>query len=664
MFLTMAIAGAIFILGVDSAGAACPAGESYTKPSPGIGPMPCGANQCRPDGHLYFTACVTQSECLAMRGTTDGGNQAGCTSVGGVNLYCCRIYKNRCNSGNQDPNKIFLCTKDAAQCTGAGGNPRVNLHGCGGSFSLCCEFPDSPTQPMKITGESLLPASAIQRQSGGSSASAASSAPSPGASRVKRAYEDIDSFCFTQQECLSSQGKFESGKGCPFKGDQAQGYCVAGDPEYKLQNPMFGVSSISGLRNLIGLVFNGAIGILIIASAMFFVWGAFKYMLSSVVSSIEKSKEVMVDSVVGLALGLGAYALLANINPNLLSLNMLKIYMINRMNFYHVVYCEDLVNQNAKLMDAGTPDAPLSYSAQLPKGFTTTIAESKCGQEYFIEGGDSMAVCMGKSCPGGGICINCSTKLSKDCKTESTIEHGCADCVFGGGLITHKVFKPENVWLRLVCGGDNFSYAKLLAETSINTDNPSDGGFVTNFCFKKEDFKFNSAQIDEFKKECESKGGNKMGMSMTVFIDNEWDSSSGLEMIASIKRTQSQSPYQTFIQRMTIIQAFPLYLLLDTKTDNSFFFVNKKGCDSNLVETSLSLNPGWDLSLEPVSAFLSAVSWVFPRYEEQYIKMLWEFRTEIPEGYNYFMNDLWTLDETKKIVEGSTAFPCGFYVRP
>ncbi len=657
------LAVAFFIFGTGSAlaqtGGSCPAGESYTKPSPGIGPMPCGANQCRGDGHLYFTACVTQSECGQMRGTTDGGNKAGCTDQYGAELFCCRVQKNRCNSASTDPNKLFLCTKDAGQCTSGGGTVFGPGYGCGADFSTCCEFSDSPTKAMKIYGEKLLPESALQRSSGGSTAQAGSGASAGGSSRAKRAYEDIDAFCFTQKECLTSGGKFESGKGCPFKGDQAQGYCVAGEPEYKLQNPIFGVSSISGLRNMIGLVFNGAIGILIIVSAMFFTWGAFKYMLSSVVSSIEKSKEVMVDSLVGLALGLGAYALLANINPNLLTLNMLKIYMINRITFYHVVYCEDLVNQNAKLMDAGTPDAPLSYSSQLPKGFTTTIAESKCGREYFIEGGDSMAVCMGKSCPSGGLCINCSTSLSKDCKSQSSIEHGCADCAFGGNVITNAVFKPQKVFLYLLCSGDEFIVEEV-ADIAIEPTE-SDGGFVTNMCIKKDDFDINATKIDEFEKKCKAVNGSHMGMHMVVYIDNEISTSNALQSLEAFKNELRANPFLSGVTMGSYLMNIFAGLTLGAKNDNMYYFVNKKGCNANLAETALPLNPGLDLVALSLGYGIAELA--FPNNLKEYLVMLNELKNEIPEAYAMFVQDMWTLDEARKIVQGESGFPCDLYLQ-
>jgi len=648
------LSGFVFGISFVKAAADCPVGQTTTKTSPGVGPMPCGLNQCRTDGYLFFTACLSESDCGTAGGTTDAGNKAGCSDVEGVELFCCRISKNRCKA-SKDPNKLYLCTTKQ-QCESLG-----KIDGVGGvcdsaEFNTCCEIPDTAEAPMKIVGEPLLvgttqdPTSAPKDLFSGSSGSA---------SKVKRAYEHMDNFCHTSTECAKVSGTFEFGQGCPFKGDQPQGYCVAPEAEYELQNPVFGATKIAGLRNMIGLIFNGSIGILIIISALFFIWGSFKYLLSSVAKSIQNSKNIMIDSLVGLALGLGAYAILANVNPNLLTLNPSKIYMINRVSFYHVVYCNDLVDKNVKLMYAGSPDAPLGYSAQLKaEGFNKTIADAKCGSEYFIEGADSLAVCMGQACgTGGGVCTNCSTGLGKDCKSDSTIEHACADCVFGGNVITAITYKPEEVWLYMFCemsnSGKKEFIAEELADVGIETGDTtkkstaSAGGYVTNLCMKKEDLS-SVSKIEAFESECKSKSGKKMGVLMFVFIDNDFKGSAQ-DIMASIKRTRAQNPYQTLFQRLNALGALPLYLLLDSQTDNSYYFVNKNACNTNLNQTSLSVNESFfsSFNLETVS----------------FDGMLTTFARENEDVYDLLTADAWTFDEIKKIVEKGAVSPCGFSVQ-
>ncbi len=635
----------------------CPVGQSYTKPSPGIGPMPCGANQCRPDGYLYFTSCLTQSDCLQLGGTTDSGNKAGCVDQGGQELFCCRILKNRCYAESTDPNKLYLCTNEQ-QCKNAQGEVKGKGFGCTGEYNVCCGLPDSPKGPMKIIGEPLLKGTSEDPTGVGGGLAGGSF------NKAKRSYEHLDNFCHTAKECGDAGGTFEQGFGCPFKGDQPQGYCLSPEAEYELQNNLFGVSKISGLRNLIAIIFNGAIGVLIITSAVFFIWGAFKYLVSAVATSIERSKEIMVDSLVGLALGLGAFAILSNVNPNLLNLVQQKIYMINRVSFYNVVYCNDLVDKNAKLMYAGTPDAPLSYTAQLPKeGFNKTIDEAECGKEYFIEGADTLAVCMGRSCGGKGeLCINCVSGLGKDCKSSSAVEHSCSDCKFGGNVITAKTFKPDEFWLYLFCASEENGEIDMntseLANIDIDTDEKNErssggaSGYVTSVCVK--DFEMTVSKIEDFEKNCKAKKNSKAGMAMYVFIEHEIEGS-GIDVLESFRIKFQQNPYQTARIGVGYLTALftPVGLIGVAETftnDNSYFFINKSMCNTNLLQTSLSFNQNTrDTLIMPETAS-------FNQLFEKYAK-------ELPDKYNMFIKDVWTIEEAKEIVKNGGKSACGFQVQ-
>ncbi len=643
----------------------CPAGQTYTKPSPGIGPMPCGLNQCRTDGYLYFTACLSESDCGKAGGTTDGANKAGCSDAGGTELFCCRTSKNRCKASN-DPSKVYLCTTKQ-QCESLGKIDTVGGACDGAEYNTCCEIPDSAKAPMKIIGEPLLIGTTIDPS--GTQRDLFSSGSTPTAIKVARAYEYIDNFCFIQTECAEGGGTFENGNGCPFKGDLPQGYCVAPEAEYELQYPIFGASKISGLRNFIGLIFNGSIGILLIVSAIFFIWGSFKYLVSSVATSIQSSKSIMVDSLVGLALGLGAYAILANVNPNLLTLNPGKIYMINRVSFYNVVYCGDLINKSAKLMEAGTPMAPLSYSEQFKKiGFKQSIADAKCGTEYFIEGGDSLAVCMGQGCGDGkkGICMNCSNGLSPDCKSDSTVEHGCADCKIGGKVVLADRFKPRNSYAYLFCGvpdglSMSFELYELFDESIENTDSNkrstgSSGGIVTNYCAKKLD-----SGADQFMKTCDSKNAAYKGMFILVGVDEEFTLSGAA--ILGIKDKIQNNPLQTVMRTagytMGILPGIASFIY-DTQADNIYYPVNKNTCNTNLVETSIPFTKAFFKEL--VAADESGVSGA--------MENLFDYQVEKNIDSKQFFDVLfgesavWSFDEARDFINNGMKQACGVTINP
>jgi hypothetical protein len=291
-----------------------------------------------------------------------------------------------------------------------------------------------------------------------------------------RPHVDIDNFCHTRKECSDASGdakNFKPGFNCPNKGDQSQGYCLAPEPEYELQMPFFGVTKIGGLRNLIAIVFNTGIGILIILSALFFVWGAFKYLLSSTVRSIERTKQIMVDSLMGLALGLGAFALLSNINPNTLVFQELKIYSINRMAFFKVIYCKDLESK-PKLADAGTPLDFIDYQVAFKKGFDIQPKDAKCGREYYIEGGDSTGVCTGAACETNKErCLPCTlnVKGQKCDKDEKAARYGCADISkfqFFGEIALGGEYKADEIFVTAYC------ITQENGQTVISNDDVSD----------------------------------------------------------------------------------------------------------------------------------------------------------------------------------------------
>jgi hypothetical protein len=375
----------------------------------------------------------------------------------------------------------------------------------------------------------------------------------------------------------------------------------------------------------------------------------------------------MIDSLVGLALGLGAYAILANVNPNLLTLNPGKIYMINRVTFYHVVYCNDLLNKSAKLMDAGPPDAPLGYSEQLKKtDFDKTISEAKCGNEYFIEGADSLAVCMGQACGSGsgGLCINCSTGLGKDCKSSSTVEHSCADCKFGGNVVTSRTFKPEEVWLYLFCedreGGKLDMSAKELANVDLTTGDEtvrstaSASGYVTNYCIKK--FSMSPEAIQEFADDCKAKTGLNMGMVGFVKIDMDWKGN-GLDVFNSLKMKFSNMKSNTtetkikdvYDESGVLIMAGPVFgsLVIDANRDNAYFPLNKTVCSSNILDTSVGMNEGL------ADSVLLMESATFNKLFEAYAYA-------DPTSYTFFVKNAWSIDEAKDIVKNGTKSACGF----
>ncbi|MFA6446968.1 MAG: pilin [Patescibacteria group bacterium] len=389
------------------------------------------AGECNHDyegadwGQVSFKCTPTEQECISKYpGGVFTGGSFGC-SLG----ICCKVPKSvaqlsqnsECNFDYSGPDKLsvhFKCTDSDELCKTQNGTPSGKGKGCQNTGNTCC----------RLSGANKEYNAKIRRDI------------------------PINTFCFTAKECADASGdvgNFKAGQGCTKRGAEVQGECIAPEPDYDLQYPIFGVKSIRGLKNFIALLFNTGIGIIVVASAIFFIWGAFKYMVSAVGAEITTAKSTMIDSLVGLALGMGAFAILANINPNTLNFKSYEIKMINRLSFYNLKYCPEIYQSGMKFMDAGPPDDPKDFQAEFSsKGYGLSLDQTKCGNEYFIEGSDATNVCTGSTCGQGKTCMSCSTGIVDDaqCKGLSTNRmNGCTSNdkvqVFGRVLLgdTHSV---------------------------------------------------------------------------------------------------------------------------------------------------------------------------------------------------------------------------------
>ncbi|MBU2566855.1 pilin, partial [Patescibacteria group bacterium] len=486
----------------------------------------------------------------------------------------------------------------------------------------------------------------------------------------QRVAEHQDMFCFTQAECAlaaGDPGNFKPGHGCPNKGNEPRGYCRAPDPNIQLQNPIAGVKTIKDLRSFIALMFNVAMGLIIITAAIFFVWGGFKYMLSGVTKEIQTAKETMVNSVIGMVLGLSAYAILANVAPNTINLQTFDIDMINKLNFYNVVYCRDIV-PTPKFADAGPPTEPKPFSTTNASGFPLTIDKTKCGTEYFIEGSDSQAVCMGQSCEDGGMCIACSAGLASGCKTTSAHEYRCSDCKIGGNVVAQERWKPDTVWYFLFCdkgSGDDYdikleSMAEFEFHLSDDSKTSSSGssGYVTAVCVSdkkgpgKAAFKMTVPEVRNFfDVQCKDMTGptSNRGMLMLAFIDQEITTDiSGVEAALDNK-----SDIMTGLNCGLGVGGPPLCalsLLYSSQQDNFYFPMNKNMCNTNIFQTSVPFN----------QQLMRAIAGSEKNTMRDIMRTMYKSKTDDKDIYKDIVSQAWTPEETVKLIEQGMSQSCGF----
>ena len=480
-----------------------------------------------------------------------------------------------------------------------------------------------------------------------------------------------DMFCFTQAECAlaaGDPGNFKPGHGCPNKGNEPRGYCRAPEPNVQLQNPIAGVKTIKDLRSFIALMFNVAMGLIIVTAALFFVWGGFKYMLTGVTKEIQSAKETMINSVIGLVLGLGAYAILANVAPNTLNLQTYDIDMINKLNFYNVVYCRD-IKPLPKFADAGPPTEPKPFSSTYGSGFPLTLDKTKCGTEYFIEGSDSQAVCMGQECEDGGMCIACSAGMASGCKTTSAHEYRCSDCKLGGNVVAQERWKPDTVWYYLFCdkgGGDDYevklaSMAEFEFKLSSDDKTSSSGssGYVTAICVSdkrgpgKAEFKMTAAEVRNFfDVKCKDMTGpnSNKGMLMLAFIDQEVTT----DLSGASAVLDNKSDILTGLNCGLGLGGPPLCalsILSASQGDNFYFPMNKNMCNKNLFQVSVPFN----------ESLTNAIAGTEENTMRNIMEAMYKSKTDTKDIYKDIVSQAWTPEETAKMVENGLSQSCGFY---
>ncbi len=98
-------------------------------------------------------------------------------------------------------------------------------------------------------------------------------------------------------------------------------------PGAEFSNPTLqqGMLSIPYLGQYIQAFYKLLIGISLIAAAIMIVYGGFRYIASATTPKIQAGKQIIIDALMGLVIVIGAYIILANVNPNLTQFGSLTL---------------------------------------------------------------------------------------------------------------------------------------------------------------------------------------------------------------------------------------------------------------------------------------------------------------------------------------------------
>lgn len=259
----------------------------------------------------------------------------------------------------------------------------------------------------------------------------------------------INALCFSREQCGEQNGIWEAWENCK----SGKGRCYAKEPEITLNTPIGGVTKIQGINTYIVTVFRYMISIIAVTTAIMFIYGAFQYLIGSAIETINKGKKVMVDAVVGMLLILGSVTILRTINPELLTLNPIKVYMINTVQFVEAAYCSEL-DEDLRLADAGVPPSLKSFEDVSSKegAFSVSPKRAACGHKYYVKGSIGEP-CEGDYCEKSGeVCISCADASIPECQNIAGTRKVCANLEFAGTINYAEGRFPEEVYLLRVCG--------------------------------------------------------------------------------------------------------------------------------------------------------------------------------------------------------------------
>jgi hypothetical protein len=189
------------------------------------------------------------------------------------------------------------------------------------------------------------------------------------------------------------------------------GFCVAGG-KTETTASFGGRTNFSDITDFIAYIFRLSFTFAIAFAVVMILISGIQWMSSGGNSSIiSDAKTRILNSMLGILLLAMSYTLLDTINPALVRLRPLDIYLINPISVAPE-YCSDLTN---------TPTLYPSRNNSADLSTPTLVTAASCGQEFFIQNAGEQT-CRGDVCPDNKTCAPLTI-------TATGIELGRYDCI-------------------------------------------------------------------------------------------------------------------------------------------------------------------------------------------------------------------------------------------
>lgn len=334
---------------------------------------------------------------------------------------------------------------------------------------------------------------------------------------------NINPLCFKPDDCVLDGGDFAGfDTACP----EGQGKCIVPEPVVTLSSPVLDQVSVTGIRGFVHLMFRFAVMAAIVAAALMFIYGGFKYILSSSFMEIGTAKETMVNGLVGMILTLTAVLLLNTVNPAASRYDKLSLYMVNKIQFATFNWCNDYQparpGQPLRFSDSGDPPGQFLYE----EGKWDVKGEDTiCAKEYYIEGVVGQR-CNGRKCEEKGkTCYPCREGI-EECG-EKQKGFACVKAVLAGTVTFSDGRAPKKVSVMSVCNwiqpaaGQKFNYDKVDDQVSIVSSAELSGSTSGRAGSAMFNWAATESDLAEMIEDCKDYGGLRGVMLGVIYTDTE-----------------------------------------------------------------------------------------------------------------------------------------------
>lgn len=403
-------------------------------------------------------------------------------------------------------------------CSGKAAGTPVLIGVAGSAQGVTREECDAACAPRKTASKCAGALPYLIQTAGGSAPSVAQTGAA--------AQISLNMTCFRPDECSTQDGVFETYAECP----SGKGRCYAKEPIITLNTKIGNVSQVQGMANYVITAYRYLISVIAVISTVMFIFGAFLYLVGSAMPKIEQGKKYMIDAVVGMLLVIGAVTILRTINPNTLTLNPLKVYMVNTIQFIQTQFCKDIAG-SGKFALAGEDRLQVpAYQtiAANPANFNTPGDKTECGKFYYLENNPIADACEGNVCPKGELCQSCADGEAIECRGQRSAKFVCSKAVFAGSITYMDFRRPTEAYLIFFCNyAQNNDVAAIEGSMKVPFQNRFEavglqGNEVTDTRktgFRNYSFALTENVVKDAESFCSTKGGLRGAMLAMKYYD-------------------------------------------------------------------------------------------------------------------------------------------------